>query len=86
MSSNALASSFLIFSYTWFSKLSLCTSQLSSFQLPYRSIPQPQNQLNNNLIREISFSDLLDALLANFLAALRDNIKEFESESGNKNI
>lgn len=86
MSSNALASSPPIPSYTWSSESSPHTSQLSSPQLSYRSIQQPQNQLNNDPIRETSFPNLSDALPANFLAALRDDIKEFESGSGDENI
>ena len=62
------------------------TNQLFSPQLAYRSIQQPQNQLNNDPIRETSFLDLSNALPADFLAALRDDIEEFESGSGNENI
>ncbi len=77
-----LSSSPLAFNHISSSELSLCTSQLSSPQLPYKTIQQPPSQSNNDAICATSSLDLQDDLSAEFLAVLNNNIKtESKAES-----
>lgn len=88
-----VASSPPIPSHTWSSESFPSTSQLSSPRLPFRDIQQtPEHpgirgiNSNNHPIRAISPLDPSDALPAEFLAALKDDIEEFESGSGDEYI
>lgn len=64
------------------SELSLRTSQLSSPQLPYKTIQQPPNQSKDDPIRATSPLDPPDNLSTEFLAAFNDNIESgSEAES-----
>lgn len=86
MLSNVSASSLPIFNYILSSELLPHINQLLLPLLSYKIIQQSPNQSNNNRIRAVSSFDLSDALPAHFLAIVKDDIKEFESGSGNKNI
>ncbi len=62
-------------SHAWSSESSPRTSQLSSPQLPYRAVQQPPSQSQDDPISATFPLDPPDALPAEFLAALNDDIE-----------